>query len=100
MVKGSAAGTLTLGLGSWSERASLPSVNFTTDWKEFELPFTAVVDGGHLMTQSGLFAGTIQIKYVKVVHYEAPKTEVEVEVERRCIQVKSSDMVDAAWDTQ
>ncbi len=32
------------------------------------------------MTQSGLFAGTIQIKYVKIFHSESPTVEVEQEV--------------------
>ena len=100
MARGTEAGVATLGLGSWSSRASLPSLEFSTEWKEYEFPFTAVVDGGHLMTQSGHFVGTLQIKYIKIVHYEAPKTEVEVEVERRCIEVKSDDLVSAAWDSQ
>ncbi len=100
MARGSVAGVATLGLGSWSSRAALPNLEFSTEWKEYEFPFTAVVDGGHLMTQSGHFVGTLQIKYIKVVHYEAPKTEVEVEVERRCIEVKSDDIVKDPWETQ
>lgn len=79
MIKGSAEGTLNIGVGPWSGRAE-GAFSFDTEWKEYEFTFTAVADGGHVMTQSGLFAGTIQIKYVKIFHSEAPTVEVEQEV--------------------
>lgn len=71
MIKGSAAGSLNFGVGPWSGRAE-GAFSFDTEWKEYDFTFTAVADGGHVMTQSGLFAGTIQIKYVKIFHSEAP----------------------------
>lgn len=78
MIKGSADGTLSIGVGPWSGRADT-AFGFNTEWQEYEFPFTAVDDGGHVMAQSGLFAGTIQIKYVKITHSEAPAVEVEQE---------------------
>ncbi len=79
MVRGSGNGTLHVGVGPWSGRATT-NFNFTTEWKECEFPFTAVADGGHVMTQSGHFVGTLQIKYVKITHAEAMAVEVEQEV--------------------
>lgn len=78
MIKGSGKGRLAVGVGPWSGRAE-GGFDFDTEWKEYEFPFKAVADGGHVMTQSGLFAGTIQIKYVKITHSEAPAVEVEQE---------------------
>lgn len=99
MVRGTGAGSIRLGVGPWDGRAE-GSVDFNSDWQELGYDFTAVADNGHIMAQSGQFVGTIQIKYVKIVHYEAPVSEVEVEENRRAIQVSASDKVDYAWDTQ
>lgn len=85
MVRGSGDGTLDIGVGPWSGRATT-SFNFTTEWKELEFPFTAVADGGHVMTQSGRFVGTIQIKHVKITHAEAMAVEVEQEIRERTYQ--------------
>ena len=79
MIKGSAKGTLNFGVGPWSGRAE-GTFSFDTEWKEYEFSFKAVADGGHVMTQTGLFVGTIQIKYVKITHSEAPSVEVEQEI--------------------
>lgn len=79
MIKGSAEGTLNIGVGPWSGRAE-GAFSFDTEWKEYEFTFTAVADGGHVMTQSGLFVGTIQIKYVKITHSEAPAVEIYTDV--------------------
>lgn len=79
MIKGSAEGKLSVGVGPWSGRAE-GSFMFDTEWKEYELPFKAVANGGHVMAQSGTFVGTIQIKYVKITHSETPAVEVEQEV--------------------
>lgn len=82
MIKGSAKGAVSVSVGDWGDGNSTAPVdlNFDTEWKEHEFTFNAVANGGHVMTQSGLFAGTIQIKSVKIVHYEAPTVEVEQEV--------------------
>lgn len=79
MVKGSGQGQLAVGVGPWTGKAN-GTINFDTEWNEHEFAFTAVADGGHVMAQSGLFAGTIQIKYVKITHSEAAAVDVEQEV--------------------
>lgn len=73
MIKGSGEGRISIGVGPWSGRAD-SGFDFDTEWKEYEFTFKAVADGGHVMAQSGLFAGTIQIKHVRIVHSEAPAT--------------------------
>ena len=78
MVRGTSEGELSVGVGGWGGRAE-GKIPFTTEWQESTLKFTAVGDGGHVMTQSGLFTGTIQVKYVKIVHLEAMAVEVEVD---------------------
>ncbi|WP_303208854.1 endo-1,4-beta-xylanase [Bacteroides oleiciplenus] len=85
MIKGSGKGRLSVGVGPWSGRAE-GGFDFDTEWKEYEFAFKAVADGGHVMTQSGLFAGTIQIKYVKITHSESPAVEVEQEKVMRTYQ--------------
>ena len=75
MIKGSSEGSLSVGVGPWSGRAN-GSISFGTDWEEKEFKFTAVADGGHIMTQSGSFVGTIQIKSVRIVHLETPVMEI------------------------
>ena len=85
MIKGSAEGKLNFGVGDWGGRAE-NSFSFNTEWKEYEWPFTAVCNGGFVMVQSGEFAGTIQIKYVKITHSEAPAMEVEQEVRTQTYQ--------------
>ncbi len=79
MIKGSSEGSLSVGVGPWSGRAN-GSISFGTDWEEKEFKFTAVADGGHIMTQSGSFVGTIQIKSVRIVHSEAPVMEIAVPI--------------------
>lgn len=75
MIKGSSEGSLSVGVYPWSGRAN-GSISFGTDWEEKEFKFTAVADGGHIMTQSGSFVGTIQIKSVRIVHLETPVMEI------------------------
>lgn len=72
MIKGSGEGQLSVAVGPWGEgtRTENEWITFDTEWKEYEFSFKAVNDGGHVMTQSGKFAGTIQIKYVKITHEE------------------------------
>lgn len=80
MIKGSGQGRLAVSIGPWGNRTGEVGINFDTEWEEHEFAFTAVADGGHVMAQSGLFAGTIQIKYVKITHSEAASVDVEQEV--------------------
>lgn len=82
MVRGSSAGTLNFGVGPWGATVD-GSFSFDTEWKEYVTSFTAAADGGHVMTQTGFFAGTLQIKYVKITHSESPAVEVEQEIRER-----------------
>jgi len=82
MIKGSSEGTLNFAVGSWSATTD-GSFSFDTEWKEYVTSFKAADDGGHVMTQTGLFAGTLQIKYVKITHSESPAVEVEQEIRER-----------------
>ncbi|WP_291528794.1 endo-1,4-beta-xylanase [Bacteroides sp. UBA939] len=75
MIKGSSQGRLPVGVGTWGGRAE-GGIDFDTEWKEVEFSFKAVDNGGHVMAQSGLFVGTIQIKYVKISHSEAPAVNI------------------------
>lgn len=79
MIKGSGTGRLAVAVGPWSGRAE-GGFDFDTEWKEYVFTFKAVADGGHVMTQSGLFAGTIQIKYVKITHSESPSVEIFTDI--------------------
>ena len=79
MVRGTSEGELSVGVGGWGGSRAEGKIPFTTEWQEQSLKFTSVGDGGHVMTQSGLFAGTIQVKYVKIVHHEAMAVEMEVD---------------------
>lgn len=85
MLRGSANGHLAVSVGPWSGRVD-GGFDFDTEWKEYEFAFKAVADGGHVMTQSGLFVGTIQIKSVKITHSEAPAVEVEQETKVQTYQ--------------
>ena len=69
-MKGTSEGTLSIGVGPWSGRAE-GSIKFNTEWKTYEFPFTAVADGGHVMAQSGVYVGTIQIKSVELYKIES-----------------------------
>lgn len=69
VVKGSAEGKMHLGIGDWGKLAE-SDINFTTSEKEYTVNFTATVDGGFLLCQSGAFVGTTSIKSVKITHEE------------------------------
>lgn len=70
MVRASSADAITLAAGTWSA-APNTKIGISTDWQEVEWTFTATGDGdGHIMLQSGNFAGTIEIQWVKLTHME------------------------------
>lgn len=75
MIRATGEGTVNIGVGTWSGRPAT-DISFNTEWKEETFDFTASDNGGFVMAQSGRFVGTIQIKYVKIVHYEAPQMSV------------------------
>ncbi len=68
-VKGSTGGYCYFGVGSWAGTVDC-GFNFTDEWKEYSVPFTAKEDGGFVLAQLGQFVGTMQIKSVKVCQYE------------------------------
>ncbi len=102
MVKGTGEGKICGKVGDWGGGAEFGNgISFGTDWEEKTFDFTAAVDGNNfVLFQHGDFVGTVEIKYVKIVHEEAPKMEIEVEEERRAIEVCSADKVQDAWETQ
>lgn len=70
MVRASSADAITLAAGTWSA-APNTKIGISTDWQEVEWTFTATGDGdGHIMLQSGNFAGTIEVQWVKLTHIE------------------------------
>ena len=85
LVRATGEGTLNLAVGDWGAKSE-GSAQFTTEWKELTMDFQAQYDGGFVMAQSGHFVGTIQIKYVKIVHTESPAVEMEQEVRTQTYQ--------------
>lgn len=69
-VKGSADGYAFFGVGNWGAESVDCGFNFTNEWKEYSVPFSAIQDNGFVVCQMGKFVGTIQIKSVKICHYE------------------------------
>ncbi len=90
-VKAKASGncSLYIGVGGWGDKADC-SINLTTEWKEYVVPFTAVADEGFALFQSGKFVGTIDVEYVKVTHGEAASVNYYVN------QVQNSKMEEGA----
>lgn len=71
MARASADASVYVGIGGWGSKAE-KTISLTTDWEEVTYQFTAVVDGSNfVLMQSGLFAGTIDIRYIKVVQEKA-----------------------------
>ena len=68
-VKGSTAGYCYFGVGTWGGTVDC-GFNFTDEWKEYSVPFTATQDGGFVLAQLGLYVGTLQIKSVKVCQFD------------------------------
>ena len=80
MIRASEACSFTLAAGTWSGQAG-GSVEVGTEWTEVSVGRNISVDGnGFVMFQSGNFAGTIEMKWLKVTHEEAMAVEVEQEV--------------------
>lgn len=69
MVKGSTDGYAYFGVGDWGGTVDC-GFNFSKEWKEYSVPFTATKDNGFIICQIGKFVGTVQIKTVKICHTE------------------------------
>lgn len=74
MVKGTGEGKIRGKVGDWGGGSEFGNgISFGTDWEEKTLDFTAAVDGNNfVLFQHGDFVGTVWIKYVKIIHEEAP----------------------------
>ncbi len=68
-IKGTDEGYAFFGVGTWSGTVDC-GFNFSKEWKEYSVPFSAKQDGGFVVCQMGAFLGTVQIKSVKICHYE------------------------------
>ena len=80
MIRASEACTFTVAAGTWGGQAG-GTVDVTTEWQEISIPrFPNVSGSGFIMFQSGNFGGTIEMKWLKIVHEEAMAVEVEQEV--------------------
>lgn len=70
-IKGSSAGTITLCLGDWGGNKNT-KIEFTQDWQEVSADLKEISStNSFVMLQSGDYAGTYEIKWVKVTHSEA-----------------------------
>ena len=70
-IRASEPTSFTLAAGTWSGQAG-GNVEVGTDWQEVTVTRNVTVDGGgFVMFQSGNFAGTIEMKSLKVTHEEA-----------------------------
>ncbi len=97
MVRGTGEGALEGRVGDWGGGPGV-RVPFTTEWEEQVVEFTAATDGGFVLLQSGQFVGTIQIKYVKITHLEAPAIAIPVPVwEPDFASVENKDEAIMGW---
>ena len=70
-IKASSAGQITLVLGNWGKTSDV-KIDITNEWKEVSAELVGKHTGdSFVMLQSGNFAGTIDIKSVKVTHLES-----------------------------
>ena len=71
MIRASENCSFTVAAGTWGGQAG-GTIDVTTEWQEVSVPRAPGVDGGgFVMFQSGNFAGTIEMKWLKVTHEEA-----------------------------
>lgn len=74
MIRASENCSFTVAAGTWGGQAG-GTIDVTTEWQEVSVPRAPGVDGGgFVMFQSGNFAGTIEMKWLKVTHEEALAT--------------------------
>lgn len=78
-VRASEEASATVGAGTWSASVNT-TINISTDWKEITLEMAPNAEGaGYIMFQTGNFAGTIEIEWIKVSHTEVHSTAVKNE---------------------
>lgn len=72
MARASADAAITLAAGTWTSPPNT-QIGLSTEWKEITWTFTETGEGdGHIMLQSGNFAGTIEVQWVRLTHVEVP----------------------------
>ena len=79
MIRATDAAKFTVAIGTWGGNSG-PEVEVGTEWQEVSFTRVAPSEGtGFVMFQSGNFAGTIEMQWLKVTHEVAKAVEVEVE---------------------
>lgn len=77
MIRASEDCEFTIAAGTWDGSAN-DKISVTTEWKEVTLSIAPQVEGkGFVMFQSGNFAGTIEMQWLKVTHEEAIAATVD-----------------------
>ena len=88
-IKGSKAGSLTVGLGEFDSGSGESKVKkmtsedlpFTDQWSEVSVDLKNIlVDNSFVLLQSGHYVGTYEIKWIKVTHTEAVSVTIPVTV--------------------
>lgn len=75
MIRGSKEGQLNVQFGDWGGMETGP-LAFSTEWEEQTIQFNSALAGNSFVVfQPGSFDGTLEIKWVKVSHTEAPAIE-------------------------
>ncbi len=76
MIRGSKEGQLNVQFGDWDGMETGP-LAFSTEWEEQTIQFNSALAGNSFVVfQPGVFDGTLEIKWVKVSHSEAPAIEI------------------------
>ena len=76
MIRGSKEGQLNVQFGDWGGMETGP-LAFSTEWEEQTIQFNSALAGNSFVVfQPGVFDGTLEIKWVKVSHSEAPAIEI------------------------
>lgn len=85
----------------YAGRGSTDAFDVKAAWTHVKINGTPNGEGtDRLLLSLGKYIGTLYITDVKITYEKLKETEIEVEEERRAIEVSSDDMVSAAWDTQ
>lgn len=85
----------------YAGRGSTDAFDVKAAWTHVKINGTPNGEGTDcLLLSLGKYIGTLYITDVKITYEKLKETEIEVEEERRAIEVSSDDMVSAAWDTQ
>lgn len=82
-------------------RGSTDEFDVTPEWTHVSIKGTPNGYGtDRMLLCLGKYVGTLYISDVKITYKRLKETEVEVEEERRAIEVSSDDKVEDRWDTQ